>query len=108
MQFQGATGPALMRANLNLSDSSFFSPNRSSSYAGLAWSLAGDDANIIAGNTNVMSARMRPSLRISTSGFGIQDSGYRIQDSASESRASGRVLANPRKGALTLTCSPES
>src|SRR5436305_1579319 len=47
MQFQGASGPVLTRANLNLLDSSFFSPKRSSSYLG-EWSPAPDVARAVA------------------------------------------------------------
>src|SRR5436853_3121261 len=77
MQFQGASGPVLTRANLNLSDSSFFSPKRSSSYLGER-SLAFDVANITHENTSRMSVRMRLSLRITTFRFWILDFGFWI------------------------------
>src|SRR5689334_17177185 len=74
MQFQGASGPVLTRANLNLSDSSFFSPKRSSSYLGerspaLVAAKTADEKIIRA------SVRMRLSLRITTSRFWILDFG---------------------------------
>src|SRR5690242_14045396 len=77
MQFHGASGPVLTRANLNLSDSSFFSPKRSSSYLGERLSLL-DVANTTDDSTSSNRVRMR--LRITAPRVWSPESGVRRRE----------------------------